>query len=125
MLFLHKNVCCEFSRLWFEPHSGHMWESQVLLMDGQVVFPRVLTVLAHPLMNNRLNSYIRPYYRTYPQPRNLVIFKLHLVYFYLLLYEGICYWYLFELPQQVEAIQMSTNNMLLRRKLEKILHKYH
>ena len=31
-----------FSPLWFEPRSGHMWESQVLLMDGQVVFPRVL-----------------------------------------------------------------------------------
>ena len=31
-----------FSPLWFESHSGHMWESQVLLTDGQVVFPRVL-----------------------------------------------------------------------------------
>ena len=30
------------SPLWFEPRSGHMWESQVLLTDGQVVFPRVL-----------------------------------------------------------------------------------
>ena len=31
-----------FSPLWFEPTSGHMWESQVLLTDGQVVFLRVL-----------------------------------------------------------------------------------
>ena len=31
-----------FSQLWFEPRSGHMWESQVLLKDGQVVFLRVL-----------------------------------------------------------------------------------
>ena len=31
-----------FSPLWFEPRSGHMWESQVLLTDGQAVFPRVL-----------------------------------------------------------------------------------
>ena len=31
-----------FSPLWFEPGSGHMWESQVLLTDGQVVFLRVL-----------------------------------------------------------------------------------
>ena len=31
-----------FSPLWFEPSSGHMWESQVLLTDGQVVFPQVL-----------------------------------------------------------------------------------
>ena len=30
------------SPLWFKPCSGHMWESQVLLTDGQVVFPRVL-----------------------------------------------------------------------------------
>ena len=30
------------SPLWFEPRSGHMWESQVLFTDGQVVFPRVL-----------------------------------------------------------------------------------
>ena len=29
-------------KLWFEPRSGHMWESQVLLTDGQVVFLRVL-----------------------------------------------------------------------------------
>ena len=28
--------------LWLEPCSGHMWESQVLLTDGQVVFPQVL-----------------------------------------------------------------------------------
>ena len=28
--------------MWFEPLSGHMCESQVLLMDGQVVFPQVL-----------------------------------------------------------------------------------
>ena len=31
-----------FSPQWFELRSGHMWESQVLLTDGQVVFPRVL-----------------------------------------------------------------------------------
>ena len=31
-----------FSPLWFEPRSGHMWESQILLTDGQVVFLRVL-----------------------------------------------------------------------------------
>ena len=31
-----------FSPLWFEPSSGHMWESQVLLTDGQVVFLQVL-----------------------------------------------------------------------------------
>ena len=31
-----------FSPLWFEPSSGHMWESQALLTDGQVVFLRVL-----------------------------------------------------------------------------------
>ena len=31
-----------FSPLWFEHRSGHMWESQVLLTDGQVVFLRVL-----------------------------------------------------------------------------------
>ena len=30
------------SPLWFEPRLGHMWESQVLLTDGQVVFPRVI-----------------------------------------------------------------------------------
>ena len=34
-----------FSPLWFEPRSGHMWESQVLLTDGQVVFPQVLGFL--------------------------------------------------------------------------------
>ena len=28
--------------LTLNPRSGHMWESQVLLTDGQVVFPQVL-----------------------------------------------------------------------------------
>ena len=32
--------------------SGHMWESQVLLVDGQVVFLRVLR-FRPPLMNDR------------------------------------------------------------------------
>ena len=31
-----------FSPLWLEPPLGHMRESQVLLRDGQVVFPWVL-----------------------------------------------------------------------------------
>ena len=31
-----------FSPLWFEPRSGDMRETQVLLTEGQVVFPRVL-----------------------------------------------------------------------------------
>ena len=31
-----------------------MWESQVLLMDGQVVFPR-FSDFHPPLMNDRLN----------------------------------------------------------------------
>ena len=35
-----------FSPLWFDPRSGHMWESQVLLMDGQVFSPGSL-VFAH------------------------------------------------------------------------------
>ena len=34
--------------------SGHMWESQVLLMDGQVVFPG-LSSFHPPLMNNQLD----------------------------------------------------------------------
>ena len=34
-----------FLPLWFKLRSGHMWESQVLLTDGQVVFPRVLWFL--------------------------------------------------------------------------------
>ena len=34
-----------FSPLWFKPCSGHMWEGQVLLKDGQVDFPEVLRFL--------------------------------------------------------------------------------
>ena len=44
------------------------------------------------------------------QSSNLVVFRLKPVYFYLL-YKNICCWYSFELPRQVEAIQMSTNNI--------------
>ena len=40
------HICADWSvfpvSMWFEPRSGHMWESQVLLTDGQVVFLRVL-----------------------------------------------------------------------------------
>ena len=38
-----------FSPLWIEPRSGHMWESQVLLTDGQVVSP------GSPVFNDRLD----------------------------------------------------------------------
>ena len=45
-----------FSTLWLEPHSGHIWESQVLLMDGQVVFPPGSPVFSSPpLMNDQLD----------------------------------------------------------------------
>ena len=44
-----------FSPLWFEPRSGHMWESQFLLTDGQVVFLRVL--LFSPTFDERSARY--------------------------------------------------------------------
>ena len=34
--------CCLVERRVDPNRSGHMWESQVLLTDGQVVFPQVL-----------------------------------------------------------------------------------
>ena len=41
-LYLHKTLRAEhkirFAPLWFEPRSCNMWESQVLLTDGQVAF---------------------------------------------------------------------------------------
>ena len=43
-----------FSPLWFKPSSDHMWESQVLLTDGQVVFPG-FSSFRPPLMNDRLD----------------------------------------------------------------------
>ena len=36
-----------FSPLWFEPRSGQMWESQVLLTDGQAVFSPGSPVFAY------------------------------------------------------------------------------
>ena len=36
-----------FSLLWFEPPSGHLWESQVLRTDSQVVFFLSSPVFAH------------------------------------------------------------------------------
>ena len=44
-----------FSPLWFEPSSDHMWESQVLLMDGQVVFSPGSSGFRPTLMNDRLD----------------------------------------------------------------------
>ena len=40
--FNGNNIFRQLTMVWFEPRSGHMWESQVLLTDGQVVFLRVL-----------------------------------------------------------------------------------
>ena len=40
------NSLC-FSPLWFKPSSGHMWESQVLLTDGQVFFSPGSPVFTH------------------------------------------------------------------------------
>ena len=45
-----------------------------------------------------------------PQSSYVLVFRLQLVYFYLLLHKNICSWYSFELPQQVKAVEMSTNN---------------
>ena len=60
---------------------------------------------------------------------NIVVFRLQPVYFvstYLLLYKNICWGYSFELPRQVEAIQMSTYNICFYKKSRKIiLHKHH
>ena len=44
----------DFSPLWFKTRSGHMWESQVLLTYGQVVFPGFSGFRLH-LMNDRLD----------------------------------------------------------------------
>ena len=43
-----------FLPLWFEPRTGHIWESQVLLTDGRVVFPGV-SGFRPPLMKDRLD----------------------------------------------------------------------
>ena len=44
--------------------------------------------------------------------RNSVVFRLQPVYFFLPLYKGICCGYSFELHQLVDAIQMSTHNIM-------------
>ena len=44
-----------FSPLWFEPRSGHMWESQVRLTDGQVIFFSGFSGFCPPLMNDRFD----------------------------------------------------------------------
>ena len=43
------------SPLWFEPCSGHMWESQVLLTDGQVGFFPGFSSFRPPSMNDWLD----------------------------------------------------------------------
>ena len=44
-----------FSPSWFEPCLAHFWESQVLLTDGQVVFPQVLQF--SPTFDEQLTGY--------------------------------------------------------------------
>ena len=48
-----------------------------------------------------------------------LVFRLQIVYFYLLLYKRICCWYSFELPRLVEAIQMRTNNISFHKENQK------
>ena len=84
-------------------------------------------------MNNRSNQKINTVFDliTAHAPEsarssNLVVFRLQPMYFYLLLYKNIQCGYSFELPQQVEAIQMSTNNICFYKENQKIIsHKYH
>ena len=59
------------------------------------------------------------------QSSNLVVFRLQPVYFCLLQFKTCC-GYSFELPQQVEAIQMSTHNIRFYKEIQKIIwHKHH
>ena len=57
------------------------------------------------------------------QSSNFIVFRLQAM--YLILYKIIYCWYSFELPRQVEAIQMSTNNICFYKKCRKILRRYH
>ena len=66
----------------------------------------------HILPNFRTCSYKRTV-------KQLVVFRLQPVYIYLLLYKNICCWYSFELPRQVEAIQMNTNNIYFYKESQK------
>ena len=52
---LCKYTSLGFSLLWLEPRSSHMWESQALLKDGQVVFPGILRF--SPTFDERLARY--------------------------------------------------------------------
>ena len=56
------------------------------------------------------------------QSSTLVVFTLQSVYFYLLLYKNVCCGYSFDLPQQVQAIQMSTHNICFYKENQKIYH---
>ena len=47
------------------------------------------------------------------QSSNFIVFMLQSIFLYVLLYKSICCGYSFELPQQVEAVQMSTHNICL------------
>ena len=48
------------------------------------------------------------------------IFNDTYAFFSAFLYKSLCYWYSFELPQLVEAIQMSTNNVQFYKEVAKI-----
>ena len=71
-----------FSPLWFEPRSGHMWESQVLLTDGQVFFLRALRF--SPTFDDRSARYkgnileraVKPKSKKKKKKKNAVFFVL-------------------------------------------------
>ena len=52
-----------------------------------------------------------------------MVFRLQSVHFYPFFYKSICCGYLFELPQQVEAIQISSNNICFYEDQKKVSHK--
>ena len=114
-----------------------MWESQVLLTDGQVVFPPGSPVLAHlwwtigsiyrirpnyctvhlgfskllgTLICGKICIYLlRIHYKKKDQKKDL--FDDDYVIVSDFLYKGICCGHSFELHRQVDAIQMSTHNI--------------
>ena len=79
-LYLTKNSLFK-KPLWFEPRLGHMWESQVLLTDGQVVFLRVLRF--SPTLDERSARYkwnileraVKPKSKKTKQKKNLYLQK--------------------------------------------------
>ena len=119
----------QFSSFWSTSHPDASYQVSSQLAQGcrrsrllkQLLTPQdrhwLTTTAHHEHFPYSIFDLITAHTLVSAQSSNFVVFKLQLMYFYLLLFKSIYWWYSFE------AIQMSTNNIAFRKKIREKTNK--